>query len=197
MIHFRKNSDSAIIVLHEIYGLNRHIVDFGRALSDYGFDVFCPSVYNQETTFDYADEEAAYMHFTENVGFFDASQEIKTIISQLKNRYQKVIIIGFSVGATAAWLCSEEDHVSGIGGYYGSRIRDYMDMAPACPVMLFFPEEERSFRVDELRAALKEKGIETHKLAGLHGFADPYSMRYNRQSAQTAFRHMMRFLKGL
>ncbi len=47
-------------------------------------------------------------------------------------------ILGFGAEATVAWLCSEEECVDGIVGYYGSRIRNYAELAPRCPALLFF-----------------------------------------------------------
>ncbi|WP_077735500.1 dienelactone hydrolase family protein [Bacillus sonorensis] len=195
MIHILKNSEQAMIVLHEIYGINRHMEDVCRSLSHRGFDVICPNLLNQEKPFDYMEEKAAYLHFMENVGFAGAARKIKALICHLKDQYQKIILVGFSVGATLAWLCSEEKHVSGVVGYYGSRIRDYLDISPACPAMLFFPEKEKSFDVDEIIAVLEAKSVKAFKLKGAHGFSDPYSVNYNSDSSQIAYEEMMDFLK--
>lgn len=116
----------------------------------------CPNVLERDT-FDYSQEEAAYRHFMEHVGFFSAAQKIKDLLLAVKDEYEKIYIIGFSIGATVAWLCGEEDCVDGIVGYYGSRIRDYLELTPQCPVMLFFPQEEQSFNVDELLLALEKR----------------------------------------
>ncbi|MFT0801199.1 dienelactone hydrolase family protein [Bacillus swezeyi] len=198
MIHIQKNSEQLIIVLHEIYGINRHMEDVCRSLSHRGFDVICPNLLNKERPFDYQEEKAAYLHYMENVGFAGAARKIKTMIFHLKNRYQKIVLVGFSAGATIAWLCSEDEHIDGIVGYYGSRIRDYLKITPACPVMLFFPEKEQSFDVAKLISALDGKqNVESAKLKGAHGFSDPYSKEYNSHSSQITYGKMMSFLKGL
>ncbi|MEH7526583.1 dienelactone hydrolase family protein, partial [Bacillus sp. JJ1503] len=65
-----------------------------------------------------------------------------------------------------------------------------------CPIILFFPQEEQSFSVDELLSNLdKKKNIETYKYFGQHGFSDPYSTKYNEKSSQNAFNEMLNFLK--
>lgn len=168
-----------------------------QSLSEYNFDVFCPNLLERSDPFDYSDEEAAYRHFMNQVGFDHASAKIKTMVQNVRENYQRLFIVGFSVGATVAWMCSEEENIDGIVGYYGSRIRDYLGMTPQMPVMLFFPEEEKSFNVNRLISALaNNKKIKTHQLVGQHGFSDPYSLKYNEQSSQTAFREMIKFLKG-
>lgn len=122
-----------------------------------------------------------------NVGFPGVLRKINTIISKLDRQYRKIILLGFSVGATAAWLCSEDERVDGIAGYYGSRIRDYLNISPSCPALLFFPEKEQSFDVAECISQLESKKVKTVKLKGVHGFSDPYSVKYNRQSSQIAY----------
>ncbi|WP_396021049.1 dienelactone hydrolase family protein [Cytobacillus firmus] len=194
MMKRQSNSNSLILVLHEIYGINQHIKSFCELLSKQGFDVICPNLSERESPFEYSQEEAAYRHFMDHVGFASAAQKIKGLLSDVKDEYEKKYIIGFSVGATVAWLCSEENGFDGIVGYYGSRIRDYLELTPQCPIMLFFPEEEQSFNVDELLLTLEKKKIEVHKFTGKHGFSDPYSSRYDAKSEQEAFSKTMEFL---
>ncbi|PKG22852.1 dienelactone hydrolase family protein [Niallia nealsonii] len=194
MIQINKKSDTIIIVIHEIYGINQHMQSFCELLSTYSFDVICPDLLERGASFDYSQEEVAYHNFTENIGFADICHKIKDIVSAVKNEYQKIFIVGFSVGATVAWLCSEEDCVDGIVGYYGSRIRNYAELTPKCPSILFFPQEEQSFNVDELISVLDKKNIEIHKFNGKHGFSDSYSPKYNVISAQKAFSKMVDFI---
>src|SRR4051794_19897347 len=104
----------------------------------------------QEIPFDYPQEQKAYRVFMDNVGFTSALHKVKNILLDIQDEYSKIFIIGYSVGATVAWLCSEEEYVDGIVGYHGSRIRDYVNKNPKCPVLLFFPKMEKSFNVGEL-----------------------------------------------
>ncbi|WP_249596858.1 dienelactone hydrolase family protein [Peribacillus frigoritolerans] len=193
MLDIQKKSDTVIIVIHEIYGLNQHIQGYCELLSSQGFDVICPDLLERGRPFDYSQEDAAYRHFMENVGFMGALYKIKDILSDIKDEYQKIFILGFSAGATVAWMCSEEECVDGIVGYYGSRIRNYAELAPRCPALLFFPLEEPSFNVDELISALESKNAEVHKYMGEHGFSDPYHSKYHAESAQAAMSKMMKF----
>ncbi|MBL3641639.1 dienelactone hydrolase family protein [Bacillus sp. RHFB] len=193
MLDIQKRSDTVIIVIHEIYGLNQHMQGYCELLSSQGFDVICPDLLERGRPFDYSQEDAAYRHFMENVGFMGALYKIKDILSDIKDEYQKIFILGFSAGATVAWLCSEEECVDGIVGYYGSRIRNYAELAPRCPALLFFPLEEPSFNVDELISALESKNVEVHKYMGEHGFSNPYHSKYHAESAQAAVSKMMKF----
>ncbi|USG68353.1 dienelactone hydrolase family protein [Brevibacillus ruminantium] len=190
MIHIEQNAKTLILVVHEIYGINEQMKMICTSLAGRGFDVMCPNLLQHKTAFDYAQEEIAYRHFREEVGFEKAAQFIKSCVREQRARYSSIYLVGFSVGATIAWLCSGEEGIKGVVGFYGSRIRDYAGITPSCSVLLFFPEEEPFFSVDELIAQLKEKEIELYQLPGQHGFADPYSKKYREESAKIAFQKM-------
>jgi len=195
MIRIRRDSSTAIIVVHEIYGLNEHMRFACQTLSGHGYDVFCPDLLGRGIPFDYSQEEEAYASFMGNVGFARALEPINHLLSSIEHEYRKIVVVGFSVGAAVAWLCGAERPVDGIVGFYGSRIRNYMDREPRCPALLFFPQEEKSFNVDELIAALSRKrNVEVHQYAGRHGFADPFSPQYNEASAEEAWGEMLTFL---
>jgi len=192
------NSDSVIIVLHEIYGINQHIRMVCEKFSMNGYDIICPNLIQMNQPFSYDLQEEAYEHFMSNIGFHSAVQQVKQLIIQAKQEYKYVYLLGYSIGATIAWLCSGEDNMcNGIIGYYGSRIRDYINITPKCPVLLIFPTEESSFNVQELVDSLEKWGIDVYILGGKHGFSDPFSKNYCAQSYEKAERLVDNFLNGI
>ncbi len=196
---YRNHSDVAIIVAHEIYGINRHMAGVCDQLSQHGYDVYCRDLLAREHPFAYEEEAEAYRHFMEKVGFENASSTITSLGRQCKNQYRRVFLVGFNVGATAAWLCDAEAGVcDGIVGYYGSRIRDYTDVEPSVPVLLLYGSEERACDVDSLILSLRQKkNVSIRKLAGQHGFADPHSRHYHEESARRAFAELLRFVRHM
>jgi dienelactone hydrolase len=212
MLNYRNNSDTLIVVLHEIYGINEHITKVCQDLADSGYDVVCPDLLDGKPIFDYAREEEAYRYFMNFIGFESASKKVTFLIRQEESRYKRIFLLGFSVGATVAWLCGvnstkkDEDfhyggslaNCSGIICLYGSRIRDYMDVSLKCPGLLIFAEEERSFDPHELQTQIKEmKGAEVHVLEGKHGLADPCSPNYLELSARKAERLIKAFIERI
>ncbi len=178
------NSDAAIIVVHEIYGINQHIKEVCQGLSKLGYDIFCPDLLKVKQPFNYSQEKQAYNYFMDNIGFTTASQQIKDLITKIRKKYKVIYLLGFSVGATIAWLCSDEDvKVDGVIGFYGSRIRDYLRVVPKCPTLLIFGNQEKSFDVGEILPEMQRKEkVEVHILLGKHGFADQYANNYCEQS---------------
>ncbi|APH04908.1 dienelactone hydrolase family protein [Bacillus weihaiensis] len=187
---------SVVIIIHEIYGVNDHISTFSKRLTSQGFEVICPNLLDFELPFDYEQEEEAYHHFMNNIGFDHSVQRISSLVEGVSRKYERVFLIGFSVGATIAWLCSKDQSIDGIICFYGSRIREYVDIVPLCPTLLIFPEMEKSFNVDELIAGLGEKGnVTALKFEGLHGFCNPYSAYYHKESAQESYERGLQFLR--
>lgn len=188
----KKNNNIAVIVLHEIYGINRFIEEVCTEYKIQGFDVFCPNMIQREN-FTYSESTEAYQFFINNTGF-DFYKEVEDLISKLKITYDRVFVIGFSVGATIAWRCCENTDCDGIVCCYGSRIREYMSLQPLCPVLLLFAEHD-SFDVESAIKQLAGKiNLDLHKLQARHGFMDQYSNYFNREQTQISKGYIRQFL---
>lgn len=212
MLNYRNNSEKLIVVLHEIYGINEHIAKVCQELADSGYDVVCPDLLDGKPFFDYAREEEAYRYFMNFIGFESAAKKVTFLLRQEEGRYKQVFLLGFSVGATVAWLCGVDSvkkdegfhyggslvKCSGIICLYGSRIREYLDVTLKCPALLIFAEEENSFDPYGLLTHLERmEGAEVPILKGKHGFADPYAPNYRESSAREAGRLIRAFIERI
>lgn len=198
MIAYHNNSDTLFIVLHEIYGVNDHMHAVCRSLAEQGYDVICPDLINREP-YDYNQEQEAYQNFIQGDRFTASSQLVVEILQKHRHKYQKQFIMGYSVGATIAWLCSEHgDLCDGIIGMYGSRIRNHLDIDPKCPVLLIFAEQEQSFRVNDIVNAINNKKmVQLLILEGRHGFANPFSIHYLESSWQASKQAITDFVETI
>lgn len=182
----------AVIVLHEIYGINNFISTQCLWYEHMGFDVLCPNMIERKC-FDYDDVSNAYAYFMSNTGF-DYYHKINRLITQLKTNYEKVFVVGYSVGATLAWRCCENIDCDGIIACYGSRIRDYTELNPHCPVLLLTAKEQ-AFNINELILKLQNKAnLKIIKFDAEHGFLDAYSSHYDEQLATKAETDILRFI---
>jgi dienelactone hydrolase len=193
MLTYLNHHDKLLIVLHEIYGINGHMKAVCDYYSEQGYDILCPNLLNIDTPFRYSQEEQAYEYFMKQVGFEEASSEVKKLLRKVEPKYRLVFLLGFSIGATIAWICSEErDCCKGVIGYYGSRIRDFLDINPCLPVLLIYSDAE------EIEKALQFKGeVEVCKLNGGYGFANPFSKNYCELSYEVALEKTAAFLEML
>ncbi|MEH6889387.1 dienelactone hydrolase family protein [Bacillus sp. JJ864] len=191
---------TAILLLHEIYGINEHIEHVIQTFSSSTIDVVCPNLLQRYSPFDYDQETEAYLHFMNNIGFEKGKQQIDSLLTELQNNYASVGVLGFSVGATIAWLCSEDTRIDFVIGCYGSRIRDYTNIVPKCPALLLFPANETSFSVSALIGSLQDKShqlLNIKQLNGEHGFLDPFSKAYNKEAATQGYEIIRSFLQDI
>ena len=168
----------AVVILHEIYGLNDFIEELCISYQQKGYAVFAPNLLKREITFAYEQEAEAYTYFNQQVGFKIVKQ-VERLINDLKEEYEQVIVIGFSVGATLAWLCCENSNCAAVVCFYGSRIRDYLHLQPDCPALVLFASEDL-FEVDKVIELLSgNANLESKKITGRHGFMDYYNKNFS------------------
>lgn len=188
---------TAIVVLHEIYGRNQHILDFCEMLRLHGYFVTAPNFLGIDQPFDYGQASVAYSYFQKQIGFDQAAAQVRAVVQELRENYERVLLIGFSIGATTAWILSNEAGMcDGVVCMYGSRIRDYLQLEPLCPTLVINPTWEQSFDVRELHLQLQAKhNVLSQLYPGEHGFCDPYGKAYCEQSSQLAFTVLLKFIR--
>ncbi len=155
-----------IIIIHEIYGVTENLIKLKNTLVKSGFTVSLPSLY--EDNYEGSDEKISYDKFYSEVGLEKAYNIINEIIQE--NREKEIVLIGFSTGATVAWLHSANKRVKTIIGIYGSRIRNYLEIEPAADANLFFCREP-SFDIEKINNILNmKKNVLSEIIPGNHGF---------------------------
>lgn len=190
------SSKALVIILHEIYGINDHINFFSDVIIKEGFDVLSPNLLQRES-YSYDQEDKAYHYFMNEVGFDKSLDKVIQIINFNREKYDQIFIIGFSIGATLAWMSSEYG-VDGIIGYYGSRIRNYIEIEPQCPTLLYFPRYEKSFNVLDLERHLKSKKKTAVEIVEAeHGFMNPFYKTYNLEEYTKCIKNSIDFLRQI
>lgn len=193
----KKGSDIAIVLLHEIYGINQFMRDLCEEYHAWGCDIYCPNLLKTDLVYAYEQEQDAYANFIKNIGF-DIVAEVNELVERLSKEYAQVFLIGFSVGATLVWRAASDAKCSGAVCFYGSRIRDYCDLKPGCPTLLIMADQDKSYPVLQIDKDLKAIPNSILKvLNGQHGFCDPYARAYHSISAKEAKHLSYDFISGL
>lgn len=122
-------------------------------------------------------EQDAYQAFIAGGGVARFADKLNQHL--LEHRATIQYVIGFSAGASALWLSSQHELMAQLRCavlFYGSRIRDYRQLQPTCPVRLIFPEKEAAFTPADLVAELRLAGHQAEIAKGTsHGFMNSYS----------------------
>jgi dienelactone hydrolase len=130
---------------------------------------------------DFKNESDAYEYFMSNVGLDDYCEILATKIRELSD---PITLIGFSVGASAIWRISKDlefDIVSNAFCFYGSQIRNNLEIEPRFHIDLILPKSEPHFSVADLSVSLSNQvNVTIHPTEYLHGFMNVYSENYNK-----------------
>lgn len=193
MLELKCGSNTAIVVLHEIYGINPHIRRVCHEYHAMERDVYCLNLIGRDEPFSYAQQNEAYRYFIENVGF-DTSY-IVTLLQTLRPQYDNLILVGFSVGATLAWLAARSGLCARVVCHYGSRIREHSDIAPPCPVLVILARHEASFDTTILQSELKKyPNVDSRIFSSHHGFCDGDNANFDAENADLATRLVHQFI---
>lgn len=183
----------ALVILPEIYGINPFIENVKERYQRVGIHAFSPNLLLRPC-FSYDESEKAYEYFTKHIGF-GAYKDVDYLLEELQAAYEKVIVLGFSIGATLAWRCSARGHIDGIIACYGSRIRDYLEVEPRCDSFLLFAKSD-SFCVNDVhRTVSQKKHVQSVILPAKHGFLDMYGKNYDKEQASVGWDRIDKFIR--
>ncbi len=169
-----------LIVVSDIYGKTNCLEDLLSCFSQkyQATEIIDPY---EGTEIDFKNEQEAYQYFLKYIG---VDGYIGKLYQYLKNNsFPEYHLLGFSVGASAIWAVSQmlefKEDTKGIC-FYGSQIRNFLEIHPKFKIDLYFPKEESHFNVDKVIAALNEKNkVSCFKTSFLHGFMNKKSKNYN------------------
>lgn len=168
-----------LLIATDIFGHTPEVQALAREL---GAAALVVSPYGGERP-RFASEMEAYAAFTARTSI---ARYTEVLAGRLRERPFD-LALGFSVGASALWLCLAEDTPClprRAALYYGSRIREHTELTPRCPTRLIFAEHEAAFAPAELTQRLLDRGLDARIIPGsAHGFMNPLSPGYSPQLA--------------
>ena len=175
-----------LVVVQEIFGVNKHIQSVADDWANEGFLCIAPQMFDRiekgvDLDYDKAGWEKA-MSFMPKIDMAKSMLDVDAAIDWLRNETEtNVGVIGFCYGGTVAWLSAARLKVEAAVGYYGGSIADFLNEEPQCPVMLHFGADDSHIaqaKIDAIRNAHPEVPIFVYEDAG-HAF--------NRSQDKTAF----------
>ena len=205
-----KKSGPGLLLVQEIFGVNKHIRETADLFAEAGFVVLAPDVFwrvqpHLELGYTPEDVKQAMQIAQKN----DKEQMLNDMGSALKTLRArpefggKVGVVGYCLGGSMAYRLATHDLVDRAVGYYGGAIEQSLDEAKNlhCPLMLHFGEKDGHITmptVDKIRHALSDKGhVEIFVYDGAdHGFNCDQRGSYDRKSTMLAFGRSMVLLSN-
>jgi carboxymethylenebutenolidase len=182
-----------VIVVQEIFGIDKHIRRDVDRWASLGFEAVAPSLYDRrEPGFlaghDQAGMVAGITH-ARATPLDQALADIAACRDYLAPR-GKVFIVGYCYGGSLAWLAAGKvEGLSGASSYYGSLVQANAELAPMCPVILHLGRLDAGIPADEVKAAVQgahpHVPVHIYEDAG-HGFNNEDPARHDTESADLA-----------
>lgn len=187
-----------IIILQEIFGVNRHIREVCDDYAAAGWSVLAPALFDRaeaDVQLDYdSDEIARGLSLKEKV---DALAETDIVACLAKFPADlKTAVIGYCWGGSLAWrMACRHDGLDAAVSYYGGEVPKLKKEQPRCVVQAHFGRQDASIPmegVDAFMAARPDVGVFIYDAD--HGFNCTHREQYNADAAAEARKRVDEFL---
>ena len=201
----KKKDGPAIVVIQEIFGVNKVMRDIADSLAEEGYTAVVPDLFWRiEPGIDITDKtdaewEKAFSYFKA----FNVDKGVEDIASTIDwvraQGHSKVGAEGYCLGGLLAYLTGTRTDIDATVGYYGVGIDNYLDEATRAknPVLLHIAEEDGFVSKDsqaKMKAALTNPNYQLYSYPGRdHAFARDGGKHYHRGDANKANDRTMDF----
>ncbi len=188
-----------IVVIQEIFGVNRHIRSVADRFAALGYVAVAPQIFDRHQP----DIELGYegddvqkgRDIRVAVGFDKPVLDIAAAVTSLKSEGLNVATVGYCYGGALAWLSAARiPSLDAAIGYYGTAAA-FKDEAPTCPVMLHYGDlDEMIPSTDGAMLESLYPGVQSFVYPAGHGFNCDLRGSYHKDSAERALGRTMEFI---
>lgn len=201
-------SAPAIVVIQEIFGVNKVMRGIADWLAREGFVALCPDLFwRQEPRIQLTDQTDAewarafelFQGFDLEKGVADLDASIE-ILRRLEGCMGKVGVVGFCLGGRLAFLCATRTRADAAVGYYGVALEGHLKEPIRHPLMMHIATADEFVSKEE--QAKVHAALDRHALARLHdypgrdhAFARVGGKHYDKEAAELAHGRTLAFLR--
>jgi carboxymethylenebutenolidase len=165
----------AVVVLHEIFGINSHVKKVVDAFAAQGYVAIAPALFDRirkDVALGYSEAEFAEgFELMKKADMDDAFADIQATVDSVRS-VGKVAVVGYCWGGTLAYVAANQvKNLACAIGYYGAGIPADYGAKRKIPTLLHFGENDEYIdfeAVTQFRARRPDVSVFAHK-AG-HGF---------------------------
>lgn len=188
----------ALVVVQEIFGVNRHIRRVTDGFAEQGYVAVSPALFDRvekgiELGYDPKSIESG-RDIRTKVPLEGTLADLQATIDYAKS-FGKVGVVGYCWGGSLAFLSATRlDGVAAAVGYYGGMVAAHAQEAPRVPVILHFGEHDQSIPmsdVEKVKQARPDVPIYVYN-AG-HGFNCDERGSFNAEATKTALERTLKF----
>lgn len=183
-----------VIVIQEIFGIDRHVRADVERWAKMGYEALAPALFDRlQRDFHAEHDDAGIKAGLEKARATPLEQALGDIAACrdfLKQRGEKVCVVGYCYGGSLTWLSATRvPGISAASSYYGSLVKSFAAETPACPTLVHLGRTDPGIDADEVEAAIRQHHplVPVHIYEGAgHGFNNESPERYNAEAADLA-----------
>ena len=186
-----------IVVVQEIFGVNRHMRDVTDRFAANGYVAIAPAFFDHvESGVELGYDDAGFKRGRDLVGEISFERAIEDVASAAESIRSagRIGCVGYCWGGTVAFLAATRLAMPSVS-YYGARNVKFLDERPKAPVQFHFGERDSSIppeAVQRHRDVLPDAGIYTYPTG--HAFdRDVDPKVYDAPSAKLALERTLAF----
>jgi carboxymethylenebutenolidase len=194
---------AGLVVIQEIFGVNRHIRSVAEEFARDGFLAVAPALFDRiERGVELSYEGADAKKGVDLLQKLDINKSLEDVAAALEYTRQqtgkKSGVIGYCYGGLLAWLSATRLHPDAAVGYYAGRIGNFANENPTAPVQLHFGKLDTHIPVEQVNKVAEahpDVEINWYENAG-HGFNCDMRASYNAQASALARDRALAFLRN-
>ena len=138
-----------VLVIQEIFGVNRHIREVADGYANEGYLAVAPKIFdrvekNIELGYEEADMGRGIELAFQKLEMETTLSDLQAAIDMLRNEQSSIGVVGYCFGGLLTWLSAcELNGVDAAASYYGGGLVNHADKQANCPVMMHFGELSR------------------------------------------------------
>ena len=196
---------AAVVILQEIFGVNKHITAVADGFAMAGFFAIAPATFSRvhtDVNLGYTPEDIAkgraFKNLAEALPAPGVLADVQAAIDHAAQASNgKVGVVGYCWGGLLAWRAATQlQGLSAAVSYYGGGMTApaERDQQPSCPVLAHFGEQDALIPMDTV-AAFKsaQPQVQVKVYAADHGFNCDHRGSYNAEAADLALERTLGF----
>lgn len=191
------NAKAGLVVIQEIFGITEHLKNTADQFAQLGYQTIVPALFDRVEP----GLVLPYDQVAKGIEIAGQCAEDK-VLSDIKAAMDavavngKVAVVGYCLGGTYAYLSACRLSPTSAISYYGTRVTDYLDEKPDCPILFHFGEKDIYVTPDDIeliRQANPKQSAYVYEGAD-HGFSCKDRSSYHPDSEKLAWQRTTEFL---
>ncbi len=195
--HAGNDRKGGLVILQEIFGVTDQLKAVARLYADEGYDTIVPALFDRVSPktivpFDEPDNGRALMMRLDR-------DEVMLDIEAARNHVDSgcgVSVLGFCFGGGMALKAACTLPLTSAISYYGTKLTDFLDVPPKCPLLFHFGEKDINVTPPEVIRAVRDAipSAESYVYDAGHAFANDARTTHVPDAADAARARSVAFL---